>query len=359
MCIAIYSKGEFDPITEAEFSECNKSNPDGAGLVYIGDDGNFRIMKTLDCPDVLYHEYIRANEAERDCLLHFRKATHGRIAMDNCHPFWSGEDEVYIHNGVLSLHKIPDDEVDSRVFADRVLRHLPDDWRDMPDIVRMVESFISGSKIVILRKDGDVTILNENSGHWRSDKGVWFSNHSYRVYTKPTTTKQYSYGHYGSYDGFGGYGWWDDDEKWNKYLTAANGKQDKAKDKDESPKSKPNQLVLIGKEEPLVHDDVVYPDDDSSEYYPHGYEVQGYIICTFCMAETLYGDPVVTPVFLGEPTDLRLDTFVCESCGEHVTYESARKAGPLYDPDTEVLLALSADEFESVYSEWYEELEVK
>ena len=182
MCIAIYSPGDKEPMSVSTFNESNKCNPDGMGLVYIGDDGHFRVMKTLDCPDVMYSEYVKANGLGHDCLLHFRKATHGRISNDNCHPFRHGRNEMYIHNGILSFHKAPDDEVDSRLFASRVLEHLPENWRDLPDITKMVEKFIVGSKIVILRSDGDVTILNEDSGHWKDD--IWYSNRSYVVYTK-------------------------------------------------------------------------------------------------------------------------------------------------------------------------------
>lgn len=137
-------------------------------------------MKNLESMNLMYPIYksIRASGG-LPVLLHWRKATHGEISTENCHPFFYNSNTVFAHNGVIKMEGMPDDQVDTIAFRDRILiERLPVDWIGDKYYQQMVESFIGTSKLVFLDGDGNVTILNADKGVW--DKNNWFSNTTFR-----------------------------------------------------------------------------------------------------------------------------------------------------------------------------------
>lgn len=193
MCIAIYAPaGKI--LTRETLETCFKNNGHGCGFAYINESSTevrkIFIKKTLDF-ETFYRQYSRAVRINTDSpfLIHFRIKTHGKVDKANCHPFSVDDETAFIHNGVITGVGIDPDKSDTRLFNEKVLQKLPDDWMFNEGIRKLVEDFISTSKIVAMNIDGDVTIFNEEKGVW--DGGIWFSNTSYKervVYYPPART---------------------------------------------------------------------------------------------------------------------------------------------------------------------------
>jgi glutamine amidotransferase len=133
-------------------------------------------------------------------MWHARYATHGVKNELNCHPFKVvGEHDTYLaHNGVLDIH-IPkgDKRSDTRIMAEELLPRLggvsalDDDY-----VYDMISAWASGSKVAVMTNDPSaqykIYIINENLGSW-DDKGIWWSNASYKPTISTPRTESYNY----------------------------------------------------------------------------------------------------------------------------------------------------------------------
>jgi len=183
MCIIMFKDVGVD-IKEEWMDNSAKSNSDGYGLSYIHPEAGLTIFRTLDYEE-FKSEYKRLTVKHSDSpfILHFRKTTDGTTTVDNCHPFEACGLAVF-HNGVITECKPikGDDRSDTRIFCEEVLGGLPEKWEENDTILDLVESYIGASKVVFMNKEGDVTLLNEDNGHWH--EGVWMSNYSYYPNTR-------------------------------------------------------------------------------------------------------------------------------------------------------------------------------
>lgn len=334
MCIAIYSQGDGEVLPPEWFNESMRSNPDGMGIAWIDDDGQFKVVKSLHRGDIIYSAYVAVHESGKDCILHFRKTTHGDTVVENCHPFFNGEDEVFVHNGILKFDEMPDNVVDSALFGERILSHLPDDWRDYPDIVRMIEKWMDWSKIIILRRDGLVTILNEHKGQWEKDKGLWFSNSSFRPPWRPkahTGKKGKRKGkntgggsnlpvvHRESRSWYDHFGYGENYSEWWERQQPERTTQEELDFPDEG-----------------TYRGFVEDDDPFAASYPDGYDYQGYEICTYCIPMEWVDAPACYPIFFDEEAGFK--DYECCSCTMLITQGSPKRMTIAFDRDT--LLAL-------------------
>ena len=133
-------------------------------------------------------------------MWHARYATHGVKNELNCHPFKvEGKHDTYLaHNGVLDIH-IPkgDKRSDTRIMAEELLPRLggvsalDDDY-----VYDMISSWASGNKVVVMTNDPSaqykIYIINESLGSW-DDKGIWWSNNSYKPTISTPRTESYTY----------------------------------------------------------------------------------------------------------------------------------------------------------------------
>jgi glutamine amidotransferase len=160
-------------------------NPDGHGYAIVA-DGELLIARGLD-PDEMIAEFERRRRRRPDgpALFHSRFATHGRVTVENCHPFPLGHDRrtVLAHNGVLPPAVQPgrgDPRSDTRIAAEDYLpRFGPLSSRRAR--LRLERWMTPDNKIVILTVDrrfrDRAYILNEASGLWHD--GAWYSNDGY------------------------------------------------------------------------------------------------------------------------------------------------------------------------------------
>lgn len=195
MCVICYkAKNKKLPSVEEIIKMWNK-NPDGAGLMWIGDNGKvgwrkgFMSRKSLTRFIRHHEEYLN----ERDVALHFRITTHGGTSRGNTHPFaidmdadphaLEGEaDTVLMHNGMLSVNPRFNTISDSAELALRA-----GCYENPLFFLSSIDEFLEGSRILVFDKDG---------AHFYGDKfvesdGLLYSNLNHR-----NTFHGYGY-HYG------------------------------------------------------------------------------------------------------------------------------------------------------------------
>jgi len=178
MCLAIYKPAN----TQTDwFAYRNgfEANDDSWGFAAVVDGA---IVTRCGIGD--FNEFREAFEpyADRQAIIHFRWATHGKTDTGNCHPFMVSNDLAVIHNGIISIKcDVNTDRSDTWHFNELVLKpmHARDpDFFLRGEVIYSQELAHSGSKFVFLRADGDYEIWNESSGKWAID-GHWYSNDSH------------------------------------------------------------------------------------------------------------------------------------------------------------------------------------
>ena len=178
MCLAIYKPAGIEiPLKYLENGFGNHS--DGAGMAWAVDGvlytrkGMFKVEEVLE-----QYEKIKQYPA----LIHFRKATHGKVDAMNCHPFLFNDNKLaLIHNGILPIKCCIDGLSDTAHFVKLVLEPMVK-LHKVPindgALNYLICTSIGSDKIAIMDNDGQTFIFNEDKGTW--DENVWYSNTSFR-----------------------------------------------------------------------------------------------------------------------------------------------------------------------------------
>ena len=187
MCIALYLP-KFQEVDRETLYNCYCSNPDGFGFAYFV-DGKLIIRKFIGQNNISLgiEEFLLTREhfKSKQFMAHFRIASHGKISKRTCHPFKINNEMVFCHNGILSdfTNQLSIDSKisDTMLFNKKVFQKLPTDFMRYPVYKKMLEETIGQfNKMIIMNADGNHWILNEDVGEW--DKGIWFSNDSYKPF---------------------------------------------------------------------------------------------------------------------------------------------------------------------------------
>jgi glutamine amidotransferase len=182
MCIAIY-KPKDSKISQATLQECFRSNPDGAGFMYAHNKELVMEKGFFTFND--FWEAYKKHE-KKQAVLHFRIKTHGAIDEANCHPFLVNKSLGFVHNGVISGFGVGE-QSDTNHFNEEIIKPLVSKWGNLsifqPAMKNLIEARIGYSKLIFLDRHGNCNIFNESKGVW--DKGVWYSNLSYKPYEPP------------------------------------------------------------------------------------------------------------------------------------------------------------------------------
>jgi hypothetical protein len=229
MCIAILNPTKVT-LKKNVLKTCWDNNKDGAGMLYL-QNGVLTTYKEMDNFDAFYDHYdwVRKKHKDSQIVLHFRISTHGKVDLENCHPFMVNEDWGFVHNGIISNAEKHVDYSDTNMFNRNVLRKLPKDWIHNDLMYELVCGYIGSSKLLFLNKDNEAYIINEGWGVW--DLGCWFSNKTYKQsnyydfggksmlkHTPTTTTNAVSTKEdWGKWDDYGIQEWESDWEKEYRY----------------------------------------------------------------------------------------------------------------------------------------------
>ena len=98
---------------------------DSTGMICVGDDGEFSIIKDKGNPYDFYYAGAFNNPAFNDTIKngqaligHNRKATVGKVTAETAHPFVVDGKYAMVHNGTLTNHKeLGNTDVDSEALA--------------------------------------------------------------------------------------------------------------------------------------------------------------------------------------------------------------------------------------------------
>lgn len=181
MCLIIYSRGKGSKIPEQYIRTAYENNPDGFGMMWA-DDGHVNIVRGIyDIDQILS---MMAAMQDIPHVVHFRFRTRGKIDESNCHPHRvlvkkiDGQDLFMMHNGTFMFLKTDQEESDSVKFAKHLRGALrvygSDSLFDKVQLGRMAARVGSINKLVFLRGDGKIAIVNKNAGF--EENGCWYSN---------------------------------------------------------------------------------------------------------------------------------------------------------------------------------------
>jgi hypothetical protein len=176
MCILIHHT-EKTKFSQDLLEDFYSFNPDGFGLMY-GDGNKIHVTKSLGTVEEtikLYEDFAKG----RDCVIHYRMKTHGKIDMINCHPYEITENLWVAHNGILQAsNPIFLDMSDTWHLIEYILKPIA--LRDEniffnEDFQDYLASLIgSSNKLAFCHADGRTAIINRKSGV--DYKNAWLSN---------------------------------------------------------------------------------------------------------------------------------------------------------------------------------------
>jgi len=195
MCLLVVCNPNSTP-SKDELTTGACKNPHGFGFAIDTGSGIISERSMSAKKSISRFLELREQYPNGYAMWHARYATHGVKNELNCHPFrLAGEHDTYLaHNGMLDI-LIPKDDKrsDTRIMAEELLPRLggvsalDDDY-----LYDMIGSWSKGSKIAVMTNDPSaqykIYIINESAGSW-DDKGIWWSNTSY----KPTPTITYAH----------------------------------------------------------------------------------------------------------------------------------------------------------------------
>jgi predicted glutamine amidotransferase len=179
MCLIILTQPSVKLPTKKELQCAWENNPHGAGYSYFMGTLNI-IEKELLNFEVFYamlKKDYKVYGKFSQFLIHFRYATHGLIDDSNCHPFTMINGPTMAHNGIICEMPEHPTKSDTIVFKEYILEKLPTRFWENESIMILLETFLDGSKIVLIHNAFEFTIINEKLGHWNN--GSWFSNDTY------------------------------------------------------------------------------------------------------------------------------------------------------------------------------------
>lgn len=178
MCLAIY-KPEGTEIPHENLKNAFDNHNDGAGFAWSA-NGVLYVKKGIFNVKEVIDQYEKVKQYP--CLIHFRKATHGKVDAANCHPFLFNDGKLaLIHNGILNIRCSIDGLSDTAHFVKLVLEPLVKIYGipiNNGSLNYLICTSIGSDKLAIMENTGKTYIFNEDKGTW--DAGVWYSNTSFR-----------------------------------------------------------------------------------------------------------------------------------------------------------------------------------
>jgi predicted glutamine amidotransferase len=179
MCIIFYNEAG-KAYDKDRLSVAYDNNPHGVGIMWV-ENGRTKTLRGLFSKSKMF-EIVKEFEGVPHAM-HLRWRTRGKIDKDLCHPFRAShkqaDKQVYMmHNGTFLDIETPKDVSDTSIFAQKmqgVTKTYGTDMLFTESFLRRVEKDIkSYNKVIFLRDDGKVSIMNPDQ--WHIEDGIWMSN---------------------------------------------------------------------------------------------------------------------------------------------------------------------------------------
>ena len=176
MCLLIFKPAGLT-VPEKHLITAANSNPHGSGIaIATGDEIIIHKDPAWRAKEI---NQILAENTQYPAIIHFRYATHGSKTVENTHPFYLNNDWVAAHNGVIHISTY-EDESDTRAFLRKNVIPILENGYSLTDkeiLSILSEEMGKANKMTFLSQNGEYSIANEASGHWKD--GVWYSNYGY------------------------------------------------------------------------------------------------------------------------------------------------------------------------------------
>jgi len=178
MCLIILQPSNTKVIPRSDLRYYASVNRDGIGMMYV-ENGTVHIYRVLNSVKKFIVRYYEVHEKvgkTSPIVIHFRYATSGKVSLDNCHPFPFTYDTAVVHNGVFSMVAVHESKSDTALWVEIMGPLVGSTFFEDEDEKKQLATLCGESnKLVFLRSDKKVVIVNEAKGEWRED-GCWYSN---------------------------------------------------------------------------------------------------------------------------------------------------------------------------------------
>lgn len=128
--------------------KCASKNQDGYG--FASSKGKF--FRSLNFESFINHlDMVSSSEL---CILHMRDATSAPVFLDNCHPFYDKETNVWFaHNGDIEINNSEDKTDSETIFREIFIPIIRNYGIESGEFETICNQYIQNSKFVFLQKE--------------------------------------------------------------------------------------------------------------------------------------------------------------------------------------------------------------
>lgn len=184
MCLIIENKTKnnlLDLIPENRIKDYMCENPDGFGIAFFSSEDKFIKTEKGFGGDDFFKILEVVEKYSYDYYVHFRKATVGKVCLENIHPFdVFGDQRVYfMHNGTLpdfTFGNLDCNESDSKILSEHIKDLLSrKKLNHMQEICfkKYLEKQLGEGRAVLITAEYNL-VLNEHLW-FKQDNGLRFS----------------------------------------------------------------------------------------------------------------------------------------------------------------------------------------